>query len=175
MRILGPPSADYDTVLANVARRDDATELFITELLPALWAAAVRYGVDPVVLVALSFKETGGGSFKRLVTPLMYNPGGLKLRHPGVMPNSRGETQEAHSQFVSWAHGCDALAQHARCYTGTLDLSGRSFLVTDPRAWVVTALGYVVETVEELSGKWAPSPTYGQEIVELALELSEVA
>lgn len=170
MRILGPPSADYDTVRANLVRKG-AAPLFINDMLPALWTAARKYSVDPVGVVAQSYKETGGGTFKRLVLPNFYNTAGLKLRHPNVSIGTAGEVTLAHSQFVSWAHGAEAHVQHLLAYAGTLDMSGASYLIVDPRAAFVIGK-YQVATFEELSGKWAvPGETYGQELVELAEEL----
>jgi len=170
VRILGPPSADYDTVRANLVRKN-AAPLFLNDMLPALWAAARKYSVDAVGVVAQSFKETGGGTFKRLVLPNFYNTAGLKLRHPNASIGTAGEVTLAHAQFVSWAHGAEAHVQHLLAYTGTLDMSGASYLVVDPRAVFVVGK-YRAATFEELSGKWAvPGETYGQELVELAEEL----
>lgn len=176
MRILGPPSADYSTVFVNLSRIG-AKPLFLNEMFPALWAAALRYSVDAVGVVAQAYKETGGGAFGRLVLPKMYNTAGLKLRHPGLLLDTAGEVPGAHAQFISWAHGAEAHVQHLLCYAGTLDMSGKSYLVVDPRAWIVVSKGYRAETFEELSGKWAGDDTsrYGEEIVELAEELMAAA
>lgn len=166
MRILGPPSVDYDTVRANLVRLG-AHDRFLNDMLPALWSAAAKYSVDAVGVVAQSFKETGGGTFQRLVLPNFYNTAGLKLRHPNKDIGTAGEVTLAHSQFVSWPHGAEAHVQHLLAYAGTLDMSGASYLVVDPRAAFVVGK-YRVETFEELGGKWAPSPTYGTEIVAIA-------
>jgi hypothetical protein len=166
MRILGPPSGTRETVLSNLSGLD-AAPLFTLQMFPALWSAAVKYSVDAVGVVAQSFKETGGGSFKRLVLPNFYNTAGLKLRHPNASIGTAGEVTLAHSQFVSWPHGAEAHVQHLLAYAGTLDMSGVSYLVVDPRAAFVVGR-YRVETFEELGGKWAPSASYGTEIVEIA-------
>lgn len=171
MRILGPPSADYDTVLTNLVRKG-AAPLFVNDMLPALWAASLRYSVDAVGVVAQSFKETGGGTFTRLVKANFYNTAGLKLRHPNAALGTAGEVTLAHSQFCSWRHGAEAHVQHLLAYAGTLDMSGDSYLIVDPRAAFVVGK-YQVETFEELSGKWAPSLSYGQDLVALAEELMQ--
>jgi hypothetical protein len=146
-----------------------ATALFTDDMIPNLWTAAMKYAVDPVVVVAQAFKETGGGTFKRLVTPKFYNTAGLKLRHPDIEPGvTNGEVKLAHAMFPSWEVGAEAHVQHLRAYTGCPVVGD---LMVDPRYVFVVMNGYRVETVEELSGKWAPSPTYGQEIVELANDL----
>lgn len=173
MRILGPPSADFDTVQTNLERMG-ASDLFIDEMLPALWAAAIKYSVDPVGVVAQSYHETGGGTFRRLVPAFFYNTAGLKLRHPSVPLGTAGEVTLAHSQFASWAHGAEAHVQHLLAYVGTLDMTNNSYLMVDPRAIFVQMKGYRVETFEELSGKWAvPGEGYGERIVEIAEQLME--
>lgn len=166
MRILGPPTADRAMVLSNLPKIG-ATPLFTAQMFPALWAASVKYSVDAVGVVAQSFKETGGGSFQRLVLPNFYNTAGLKLRHPNASIGTAGEVTLAHSQFVSWMHGAEAHVQHLLAYAGVLDMSGASYLVVDPRAAFVVGK-YRVEEFEELGGKWAPSPTYGEELVAVA-------
>lgn len=168
MRILGPPSADYDTVRANLVKLN-AAPLFINDMLPALWSAARKYSVDPVGVVAQAHKETNGGKFGRLVLPNFYNTAGLKLRHPNPAIGTVGEVTLAHAQFVSWAHGAEAHVQHLLAYAGVLDLEG--YLIVDPR-WPFVVGRYRAETFEELSGKWAsPGLTYGQEVVALANQL----
>lgn len=171
MRILGPPSADYDTVHTNLVRKN-AAPLFINDMLPALWSAALKYSVDAVGVVAQSYKETAAGSFGRLVPHFFYNTAGLKLRHPNKDLGTAGEVTLAHSQFTGWAHGAEAHVQHLLAYAGTLDMSGASYLVVDPRAAFVVGK-YQVEHFEELGGKWAPSLIYGEELVALAEELTK--
>lgn len=169
MRILGPPSSTREAVLSRLPRLG-AAPLFIQQMFPALWAAAVRYSVDPVGVVAQSFKETGGGAFGRLVPPTFYNTAGLKLRHPNANLGTSGEVTLAHAQFVSWQHGAEAHVQHLLAYAGTLDMTSSSYLVVDPRAVFVVGR-YRVETFEELGGKWAPSLSYGTELVAVAQSL----
>ncbi len=132
-------------------------------------------GVFSMIGVIPNITMTGGGTFQRLVKPFFYNTAGLKLRHPKAELGTAGEVTLAHSQFVSWAHGAEAHVQHLLAYAGTLDMSGASYLVVDPRAAFVVGR-YRAATFEELSGKWAvPGENYGQELVELAEELMEPA
>lgn len=166
MRILGPPSASIDTVRANVAKLG-AAPLFTNEMLPAIWAACVKYAVDPVGAVAQCFKETNGGAFGGQVLPQFCNPAGLKLRYPGLFPETSGDMPLAHAMFPTWAVGAEAFIQHLRAYTGCL-IDG--YLNVDPR-WVFVVGKYRIENFEELSGKWAPSPSYGQEVVAIANKL----
>jgi hypothetical protein len=166
MRILGPPSANYDVVRANLIRLG-AHDRFVNDMLPALWMAAVKYAIDPPGMVSQAFKETGGGKFGGKALWQFHNTCGLKLRYPGLFPESTGDMPLAHSQFASWDVGAEAHAQHLRAYTGCA-IDGH--LNIDPR-WVFVWGKYRVETFEELGGKWAPSPSYGTEIVDIAGQL----
>lgn len=166
MRILGPPTGDKATALSRLAQLG-ATPLFTQQMLPALWSAAVKYAIDPLGMVAQAFKETGGGKYGGKVPPQFHNTCGLKLRYPGLFPEATGDMPLAHSQFASWDVGAEAHAQHLRAYTGCA-IEGH--LNVDPR-WVFVFGRYRAETFQELGGKWAPSVTYGLEIVEIAEQL----
>ena len=169
MRILAPPPVDVtlDSIRARLPAAG-ANALFVNDMAPALWAAAVKYAIDPVGMIAQSVKETGGGAFTGKVRPEFYNTAGIKIRHPNVFPGvTDGDNPLAHSMFANWAVGAEAHAQHLRVYTGAL-LDGH--LIVDPRLVFVVGR-YRVETFEELGGKWAPSPTYGEEIVAIAERL----
>lgn len=171
MRILGPPpvGVTLDSIQARLPSAG-ANGLFVTSMAPALWAAAVKYAVDPVGIIAQSLKETAGGAFTGKVRPEFYNTAGIKIRHPNVMPGiTDGDNPLAHAMFANWAVGAEAHAQHLRAYTGAL-VEGH--LVVDPRLVFVVGR-YRVEEFEELGGKWAPSPNYGHEIVAIADRLLE--
>ena len=80
MEIMRAPSADKGSVLAKLGTLTVAPR-FTQEMFPALWDAALRYGIDPVGLVAQSYKETGKGNFGGQVKPQFYNTAGIKIRH----------------------------------------------------------------------------------------------
>jgi hypothetical protein len=169
MRILAPPPSGVtlDSIQARLPAVG-ANTLFVTSIAPALWAAAVKYAVDPVGMIAQSLKETAGGAFTGKVRPEFYNTAGIKVRHPDVVPGvTDGDNPLAHAMFANWAVGAEAHAQHLRAYTGAL-VDGH--LVVDPRLVFVVGR-YRVEDFEELGGKWAPSPSYGQEVVAVAARL----
>ena len=80
MRMIGPPSATkahVSSALTGLA----PTPLFVNEMFPALWDAGLHSCVDPVGLLAQSYKETGGGAFGGKVKPKFYNTAGIKARH----------------------------------------------------------------------------------------------
>ena len=162
MRILGPPSANHDLV-HNRAALMGATLLFLDEMMPHLWDEAIALNVDPVGVVAQSFKETGGGKFGGQVKPDACNPCGLKIRVLGMYGLlTSGDYPMAHAIFPNWQVGARAHVQHLRAYAGWPVPD----MIVDPRySLALKTPGNWCETFEDLSGKWAPSPTYGPELV----------
>lgn len=167
MRIIGPPSAPQATVLAALGKLNPAP-LFVQDIAPALWQAGLDYTIDPVGMIAQSYKETGAGRFGGAVDARWCNTAGIKVRYVGKVPGvDDGDRPLAHQQFPGWRVGARAQAQHLRAYAGwPLDPAE---LVVDPRYDYVT--GQRCEQWEDLGGRWAPSPTYGAEVVVLARTL----
>lgn len=133
------------------ARDRGATATFIA-LAPIYWRQAPRRaGLRPEVAYAQSAKETAFGRFGGSVTPDYHNPCGLKRREGG--PD--------HMRFVNWTTGVRACIDHLALYSGADGYPRAS--TPDPRHfhW----LHGTAPTVESLGGRWAPSPTYGQSIV----------
>ena len=165
MRIIGPPSATLDTVRARLST---ASALFRDTMLPALWQAGLDYLVDPVGVVAQSYKETAGGNFTGKVKAGFFNTCGLKVRDQALAPELAGDLPLAHAMFPSWQVGAVAQVQHLRAYAGW-PVDG---LIVDPRyVWVIGKRR--CESFEELGGKWAPSPSYGIELVTIANRLRQ--
>jgi N-acetylmuramoyl-L-alanine amidase len=168
MRILGPATADFGIVDANLVKMG-ASPLFRDAMFPALWEEAERYAVDPVGMVAQSYKETGGGKFGGAVTAQFYNTAGIKVRHLGKFPGvDDGDRPLAHAQFASWQIGARAHAQHLRAYANCPVPDDE---IVDPRYWLVIGKHNAVN-FEDLSGKWAPSSAYGSEIAAIGRKLS---
>lgn len=167
MRILGPTSAPRATALAAVQALPGVHARFPGEMFPALWSAALGCGIDPVGMVAQAFKETAGGNYTGKVKPEFYNTCGLKVRTLGLFPGiDDGDMPLAHQRFPNWLCGALAHAQHLAAYAGAVV----GTLIVDPRYELVVGK-YRLETFEELSGKWAPSATYGTELVAIARKL----
>lgn len=163
MRLIGPPSAPRAVVIGNVNKQTGVHPRFVVEMLPDLWSAGEFYGIDPVGVLAQAFKETAGGRFTGAVRPEFFNPCGLKVRQLGLFPGiDDGDNPLAHQRFANWTNGAHAHVQHLCAYAGQ-PVPG---LIVDPRYFLVG--GTPVETFEELSGRWAPSPTYGPELVAIA-------
>lgn len=175
MNIIGPPSASLEVVQRKL-REQNRSVLFTNEIVPALYKEGLRYGVDPVVMIAQSAKETGYGTFTGKVKPWFCNPAGIKV-HPTEQAllaevskePTHGESSLDHERFASWTMGARAQAQHLRRYAG---MPVPDDEVVYPRHWVVRL--YRLKTVFDLSGRWAPSPSYGSEIANIARTLIEV-
>ena len=170
MRIIGPPSASLPVVLDRAANVLGASALFVVEIAPALWSAAEALTIDPVGVVAQSFMETGGGRFGGRITADFRNPCGLKVRDKEAVKRLLATTDDDHALlhqiFPNWEVGALAMVQHLRAYAGW-PVAG---LIVDPRYALVA--GQRCESFEDLSGRWAPSPTYGAELVALARRLT---
>jgi N-acetylmuramoyl-L-alanine amidase len=148
VNILGPPTATVATAAYNLGV---VNKRFLAEMFSELWDAAARHGIDPVVMVAQSLKETGGGNYLGKVPATFYNTCGLKIRDPAL--------------------GAQAHAQHLIAYTQT-DLGSWGEPLVDPRwVWVRKPDATPVLTVEALGGRWAPSPTYGTELAAICTRL----
>lgn len=158
--IEGKPSA---TVLQmqNWARNKGATPSFIN-LASLFYMIGVKNSINPAIAYAQAAKETGYGSFKGVIDASFHNTCGLKVTKGGGNNDPR-----AHQKFLNWRQGVEAHIDHLALYAG---IPGYPyFLSPDPRHFPYlfgTAL-----TVEELGGKWAPSTTYGTEILQLVKEM----
>lgn len=167
MRIVGPPTADKGRVTSQIVALGIGHPRFTTEMFDPLWSAALRYCIDPVGLVAQAYKETGAGNFGGNVKPEHCNPCGLKIRYLGLYPEASGDLPLAHQMFPNWATGARAHAQHLRAYAGC---PVEDTELVDPRYFLVFGKFQCIE-FEDLGGKWAPSLTYGTELVALARKL----
>lgn len=172
MRIIGPPSAEFHKAHKWSITR--ATPLFVNEMLTPLWGLAITHYIDPVGVVAQSFKETGGGRFAGKVKFEFRNTCGLKVTaeqmrlFPGITDN---DNPLAHAMFPSWEIGALAHVQHVCAYAGwPVDMSERDLPLVDPRYGLVAGR-FKCENWSELGSKWAPSATYGHEIENLMREI----
>jgi hypothetical protein len=169
MKIIGPPTLVQLNVKFRLIELQ-ASPLFVDVMFPELWAAAVAYHLDPVGVVAQSYKETAAGRFGGQITARWFNTCGLKVRDQSIDPVLTGDQPLAHAMFPSWTVGAHAHAQHLRAYTGWPVVTD---LVVDPRyVWVIGR--HAVTDYEQLGGRWAPSSTYGQQIVDIAATFREV-
>lgn len=145
------------SVVAIDARNRDR---FVNEMLSPLVVEAMRYGVDPAVILAQSIHETGWGEFGGVVLPHFHNTCGLKTGSGGG-----NYDPDAHQRFPNWQAGARAHAQHLCAYAGRkhddLELTPRAYLVREANKY-----HGVADTVEKLGGRWAPSSSYGERIAD---------
>lgn len=169
MLIIGPPTAEWSSVDHRLAVLG-ANDLFGEVIGPAVWAAAVDYGIDPVGMLAQAAHETGWGKFGRATHPWHRNTCGLKVRDLKALAElgiSGDNNPACHAQFASWHQGARAQAQHLWAYCGRHVPPAD---VVDPRYdWVIGKQACV--TFEDLGGKWAPALDYGKRIVALASQM----
>lgn len=173
MNILGPATATLHRVAYNLRGAISVAPhpRLVDDMLPALWDAALAHGIDPIVMVAQSTKETAAGQYTGKVPATFYNTCGLKIRTPSLAGVDQ-DAPIAHAQFASWWAGATAHAQHLLAYTQRDLPVGEQLL--DPRwVWVRKPDVTPVVTVEGLSGRWAPSSSYGTEIATIAARLQD--
>lgn len=148
------------------AKAKGATDTFIG-IAPDYWYYAAQHGgVDPVVAYCQAAKETGFGKFGGVIDESYHNPCGMKTTAGGdnYDPN-------AHMHFSSWDDGVAAHLDHLALYAGA---AGYPHVGSEDPRHFAYLLG-VAKTVSALSGNWAPSQTYGQEILALMAELQKTA
>lgn len=143
------------------AKNKGANPLFI-DLAPIFFDVSVKTGINPLVTYCQSAKETGYMKFGGVLNASFNNPCGLKTNAGGG-----DKDPDAHQRFKSWEEGIQAQVDHLALYAGAEGYPKTN--TPDPRHFNFikgTAL-----TVQELGGKWAPSSSYGEEIVKMINEL----
>ncbi len=131
---------------------------------PVYWEYGQLTGICPEVLYAQAAHETRYGHFSGQVPPTFNNWAGIKTA------NAAGDKPEDHEQFATPEDGVRAHFNHMAAYVGLNPIGeqhGRYFVVKC-LPWSGT-----VTTVEQLSGKWAPSATYHQRIVLFLSEMNQ--
>jgi len=126
------------------------------------WDYGKKTGMRPEVLYAQSAYETGFGHYRGIVPPDYNNWAGIKTAGAG------GDRPEDHEQFDTPEDGVRAHFNHMAAYVGLEPIGephGR-YHVVERLSWAGT-----IETVEELSGRWSPLPTYHERIVEMLKEM----
>jgi N-acetylmuramoyl-L-alanine amidase len=144
------------------AKNKGATETFIG-LADLYWKyASLRGGVNPAVAYVQAAKETGYGRFGGIINESYKNPCGLKIRVGGsdTDPN-------AHQRFNTWDEGVQAHLDHLALYAGAAGYPRSD--TYDPRNF--SSITGKATTVVSLGGNWAPSASYGTEIMSMYNEM----
>ena len=169
------------------AKSKGANQIFI-DLAGKFYDISVSRGVDPAVTYTQSAKETNFMKFTGVLDSSYNNPCGMK--------NSAGGGDydgEAHKRFASWNDGILAQVDHLALYSGkpgypkyssdlhqwykgqgkessyNVNAYKKNGTTTDPRHF--SSIYGKCPTVESLGANWAPSPTYGDEVVKFMNEL----
>jgi N-acetylmuramoyl-L-alanine amidase/Mannosyl-glycoprotein endo-beta-N-acetylglucosaminidase len=127
------------------------------DIIDAGWEQAGEIGIDAAVFVAQAAKETGFGRFGGVIDASFHNSCGLKTTAGGD-----NDDPGAHKRFRDWESGTRAHCAHLALYAGVISIAQAKRL-GDTRAF--ESIRGVAPTVQELGGKWAPSTTYGTDIV----------
>lgn len=161
--ILGPATTTVEK-MKDWARSKEANQEFINQA-QNFYDISVKYGVDPAVTYAQSAKETNFFKFTGVLTIDFKNTCGLKITAGGD-----NYDPDAHKRFASWEEGITAQVHHLALYAGHKDFPKADS--PDPRhfSWIYNVVG----CVEELGGRWAPSKTYGIEVVDYMRQFANV-
>jgi hypothetical protein len=128
----------------------------LIEIAPVYWEFGQITGINPEVLYAQAAYETGFGHFRGLVPASHNNWAGIKVA------GATGNTTVDYDQFTSPEEGARAHFNHLSAYIGLVPVGephSRYYTIVR-MPWAGT-----VKTLEELSGKWAPSAVYHERIV----------
>jgi len=136
---------------------------FACPLARAYWRLAPLIGVRPEVAYMQAAHETGFGKFGRAVTREHNNFCGLKVAKPGA-----DDAADSHARFPTLEVGVLAHLEHLALYAGAPGF---------PRTQPVDTRHFpylhgTAPKVENLSGRWAPSPSYHEKIVAWLEELA---
>lgn len=160
MNILGKPTASIEQ-MKEWARSKKAHQEFI-DLAPLYYEVSKAAGVNPIITYTQSAKETGYFKFGGVLDITFKNPCGLKVSGGGG-----DKDPNAHKRFASWEEGIQAQVDHLALYAGAEGYPKPG--TPDPRHFPY--LKGSAKTVESLSGKWAPSSSYGNDIVKMVKEV----
>ncbi|MEQ8198612.1 MAG: cell wall-binding repeat-containing protein, partial [Clostridiaceae bacterium] len=156
--IMSSPTASLKE-MQDWAVSHGATETFVS-LAELYWnLAPLHGGINPAVAYAQSAKETYFGIFGNVLDESFHNPCGLKTAEGGS-----NDDPAAHQRFSSWTEGVMAHLDHLALYAGAPGYPKAPDDTYDPRHFSFL-YNTAENSVEKLGGKWAPSLTYGTEIV----------
>ena len=159
-KIMNSPTATKQQI-KDWAENQNASDLYIS-LIPIAYDIAVKYEIDPTVMLSQFALETGFGKFGGVIDESYHNPCGLKTSVGGGNYNKK-----AHMKFDSWQDGFEAQAQHLRLYAGychhyRADCPHDCPKIIDPRHFKEIS-GKAIY-VSDLSKSWATDVAYGNKL-----------
>lgn len=163
MLILGEGTKNA-TSLKQWAKKRNATQTFINNA-DLYIKVCKEKGVNWDVAYVQYAKETGYGKFGGVLDESYCNPCGLKNTSGGSCTDPN-----AHKRFKDWEEGINAHVDHLALYAGKEGYP--LYNSPDPRHFPY--LFGRCKTVESLSGNWAPSSTYGTDLVKMISTIEDV-
>lgn len=164
--IISPSTASLAQMEKWAREKNNNTE-FIS-LAEIYFNLSKESGVNPVIAFAQMAHETGFLYKVKSSAGLdagYHNPCGLKVSKGG------GDyDKNAHMRFDSWESGIAAHLDHLALYAGAAGYPKENTF--DPRHFPY--LYGTAKTVEELSGKWAPSKSYHENILKYKKEIENM-
>ena len=137
------------------AQERGAAQRFI-DVADLYWEYGEKTGIRADIMYAQAAKETAFGNYTGNVTPGMNNWAGIKVI------DASGDKPEDHESFATVDDGVRAHYNHMAAYVGLAPLGA----VHDRYNIVITTdWAGNIESVEDLSGRWAPDVNYGNSIV----------
>lgn len=166
INILSKPTASKEQMRAWAKKKYDNDE-FIS-LVDIYYDLSINRGINPAVAYAQMAHETGFLYKVKSAAGLdstYHNSCGLKV------PQGGGDyDKNAHMKFATWQDGISAHLDHLALYAGAKNYPKKDTL--DPRHFAYL-LG-TAKTVESLSGKWAPSQSYGDKLKVYIKEMESI-
>jgi N-acetylmuramoyl-L-alanine amidase len=133
---------------------------FFLENAKKYWLYGHAIGIRPELAYAQHAKETNFGRFGGVLDETFHNCAGIKIRAGGgdYDPN-------AHERFPDWDTGVMAHYNHLSAYIfgkggPTLGTPHERYYLVLTTSWAGT-----IKTAEQMNARWAPSKTYGDDLV----------
>lgn len=165
-QILSKPTVTVEQ-MQEWAKSKNNNKEFIN-LAELYYKLSVERGINPAVSYAQFAHETGFLYKVKSAAGLdesYHNPCGLK-----VLQGGGDYDKNAHMKFATWQNGISAHLDHLALYAGAKCYPRKNTL--DPRHFPY--LFDSANTVEELSGKWAPSQSYGDKLKVYIKEMESI-
>lgn len=163
-KIIAPPSVSLKQMKDWAGQSKYKADREFLRQAENFYNISVNTGIDPAVTYAQSAKETNFFRFTGVLTIDFLNPCGLKITAGGG-----DKDPDAHQRFESWNQGITAQVDHLALYAGQ---KGYPKVGTpDPRHF--PSIKGRAPFVENLGANWAPSKTYGVEVVNSMKEMKK--
>ncbi len=164
--ILSKPTATIQQMKEWAKTRTSNREFI--DLAELYYHLSLERSINPAISYAQFAHETGFLYSIKSAAGLdasYHNPCGLKIQSGG------GDyDKNAHMRFKTWQDGISAHLDHLALYSGAKNYPKKDTL--DPRHFAYL-LG-TAKTVESLSGKWAPSQSYGDKLKVYIKEMENI-